>query len=281
MTLSKGSLVGSSLEIIEQIGTGQVTTVYKARHRKNRNELAVKVLNSEMNNTIESQRFKQQAKINASIIHPNVLNLNDIGILDDGSPYLVSQLLNGCTMLEKVESNGPIKLELAVNWFIQILQAMAHIHGNKVILRDIKPSNIYLAMQSDGKERPVLIDFRVAFLKDRPDSNLSQEGEILGTPPYLSPEACRGQSVDERSDLYSLGCSLYFALTGEPPFLGQSIIDTMQMQLSKPAPLLSKREPSLKMIDKIATKSIEKDPAQRYQSAIEMKNDFEKLELNG
>src|SRR5579885_3239512 len=115
---------------------------------------------------------------------------------------------------------------------MKVCDAAAHAHEQGVIHRDLKPTNIFLD-QRHGREEPVIIDFQLAKLRGIDEARYSQIGELVGTPPYMSPEQCMGHAIDERSDLYSLGCTMYFALTGAPPFEGKSMIHTMQMHMSE------------------------------------------------
>lgn len=277
MPLEIGSLIANRMEIVDVIGKGQMTTVYKARDKSNRKDVAVKVLNLQFADALEVKRFQQQARLNARVIHPNIVEVYDFGITEDGEPYIVADLLYGNTLAEEVESEGPLDLKQAIDWFVQILEGLEVIHSQKVVMRDIKPSNILIDKDSDGAKKPVFIDFRVAMLTDNKETSLSQQGEIIGTPTFISPEACLGKEIIIQSDLYSLGCTFYYALLGKPPFLGDSAIQTMQNHAMLPPPTPSQGNPDLKVIDHIIAKSLAKNPDQRYQNATEMKTALKEL----
>ena len=279
MSLGIGNLIDNRYELTDVIGQGQTTAVFKARNKDHRRDVAVKVLNVRDGDHLEAKRFQQQARLNARILHPNVVQVFDYGIADSGEPYIVYDLLNGTTLQALIEKDGSQTAEKALSWTQQILEALEIIHNQKIVMRDLKPSNIFLAKYEHDREKPVLIDFRIAFLADNPDSQLTQMGEIVGTPTFISPEACLGQIATCQSDLYSLGCTLYFMLLGEPPFWGKSMIDTMQMHTSQPPPSPSAKKPELKFLDHIVARALDKDPNSRYKNAQEMRLAIKSLGL--
>jgi serine/threonine protein kinase len=202
------------------------------------------------------------------------VQVHDFGLLDDGKPYLVLDYVKGCTLAEYLKQHGPMTLEAVADVFAKVCFGLAYAHDQGVIHRDIKPSNIMLVDgASDGAEGSVkILDFGIAKLTSREDGEiqaLTRTGEIFGSPLYMSPEQCSGGYIDHRSDIYSLGCVLFEALTGTPPHLGQTALATMMLHQSQQAPTL--KEASLgkefpDALERIVAKMLHKSPAERYRS---------------
>ncbi len=181
-----------------------------------------------------SQRFHNEAKLAGSVNHPNIINVQDFGLDDFGNPYIVMDYASGQTYDELL---GKGKLPLAENLeiFIQICDALAELHSRSIIHRDLKPSNIMI-VEEDGTRRAKLVDFGIAKVMstDASAHRLTLTGEVFGSPPYMSPEQCLGQRIDHLSDMYSLGCVMYDALTGGPPFSGDSVYNIMWRHVNEP-----------------------------------------------
>lgn len=269
-----GSQFAEKYELLELIGSGGMGNVYKARQILLNKVVAVKIIHRQLATQITLARFQQEARTTSNLNHPNLIRLLDFGIFD-GQPYMVVEYLVGRTLAQIVEADGAVETYRALNIFAQVLDGLQSAHDIGVLHRDIKPSNIIVTNSGDN-ERPVLVDFGIAKVVygDEPQQNLTRTGEIIGSPYYMSPEQCANKHLDERTDLYSLGCALFEALTGAPPFMGSSAVDTILMHTSNKAPTL--KEGSLGKsyppgLEEIVARLLEKEPGQRFSTANEVK----------
>lgn len=271
-------LVGHKLsdryELIELIGKGGMSAVYKARDLKLNKLLAVKILLPHlMANPLSHQRFQVEAQAASSLSHPNLIVTHDFGITVDGRPYLVMELLDGHSLSEILKHETRLSIERAVPIFIQICDALAHAHGKNVLHRDLKPSNIIISTTNSGIDFVRLLDFGIAKVlpQDGDESRgLTQTGEVFGSPNYMSPEQCQGLRIDARADIYSMGCLMYEILSGQPPLVGDNIMDTLLKQMNDPPPSFRSVDPSLTVppqMELIVFKALAKDPNDRYASA--------------
>jgi len=272
-------------ELIGKISQGGMGSIYKAKNRYTGALVAIKVIRPEQTKHIDAMlRFKFEAKAAQSLKHPNICCVHDFDVTQSGLPYLAMEWIDGISLAKKVLRDGKLSVAEAVSIFQQIAMALAHAHQHKVIHRDLKPENIMLTRDPEGRNHVYIVDFGIAKRlydgdeNETPsDAGLTRTGIIVGTPMYMSPEQARGLQLDRRCDIYSLGCLMYFALTGLPPFLGTTIIDTINMHLNDPPPDIS---PSLKIpadLKLIILRSLEKNPDDRYQSMDEVSTDLKKL----
>jgi len=271
-------------ELIGKVSQGGMGSIYKAKHRYTGVFAAIKVIRPEHTKDLNAMlRFKFEAKAAHSLKHPNICAVHDFGVTPGGLPYLVMDWIDGISLARKVIRDGPLPLAEVASIFQQVTQALAHAHQGKVIHRDLKPENIMLTTDRRGNSVVHVVDFGIAKrMQDEDetqtpsDGGLTRTGIIVGTPLYMSPEQARGLQVDGRCDIYSLGCVMYFALAGTPPFIGPTIIDTINMHLNDPPEF----SPSLKIpadAKMIILRSMEKAPDDRYQSMEELSADLEKL----
>ena len=204
-------------ELVEDIGEGGMATVYRARDRELRREVAIKVLFPHLARRPEIvQRFHREARSAAGLEHPNVLRIYDVGGAEsDDPPYIVMELIKGRTLLQEIEQRGPVLAEIAACIGALLADALAAAHKAGIIHRDIKPANVLIAPGG----RLLLADFGVARLETE-DSLVTKTGALLGTPAYMSPEQASGDTATARSDLYSLGATLYQLATGALPYTG-------------------------------------------------------------
>jgi serine/threonine-protein kinase len=189
--------------------------------------------------------------------------------------------IEGISLGRKVTRDKQMSVPEAMEIFQQTAAALMHSHSSKVVHRDLKPENIMLSRSDRGQTDVHLLDFGIAKMLSDEDvmisGGLTRSGTVVGTPLYMSPEQARGTGVDRRSDIYSLGCVMYFTLTGAPPFVGKTVIDTITMHLNMPPPEM---DPALKIpadLKMIILKALEKSPADRYQSIEELAADLGKL----
>lgn len=271
-------LVGHGLTdrytLLELIGKGGMSAVYKAKDLKLNKFLAVKILLPHlMANPLSLQRFQVEAQAASSLSHPNLIVTHDFGITEDGRPYLVMELLDGKSLSEILKEETRLPVDRAVPIFIQISDALSHAHGKGVLHRDLKPSNVLISTTGNGIDFVRLLDFGIAKMLPQEGAEsmgLTQTGEVFGSPNYMSPEQCQGMKVDARADVYSMGCLMYEILTGQPPLVGDNIMDTLLKQMNDPPASFRSVDPNLNIpqqMELIVFKALAKDPNDRYASA--------------
>jgi eukaryotic-like serine/threonine-protein kinase len=259
-------------EIIGNLGAGGMGEVYRARDTRLGRDVAIKVLPSRFaSDPGRLRRFEQEARAVAALHHPNILAIHDVGT-HEGSPYLVTELLEGDTLRARLEAEG-FTIRMAVEVGIQIAKGLAAAHGMGVIHRDLKPSNVFLT--ADGQVK--LLDFGLAKLtRPEPVPGPSTEtavestdtGQVMGTAGYMSPEQVRGMPADQRSDIFAFGCVLHEMLSGERPFRGDSTGEVMAAILKEdPAPLPARVPPALQGT---VNRCLEKRPEDRFSSAHDL-----------
>jgi serine/threonine protein kinase len=262
-------------EFLGVIGSGGMGVVYKAKQTMLDKLVAIKMLNATGFSVQDLRRFQQEARAARDLIHPNLIMIRDFGITDDGQPYMVFDFIEGSTLSEIIKKRGQLEIEFAVDIFIQVAKGLSHAHQRGVLHRDIKPSNIII---SEGNREVKIVDFGIAKVIDETTTQqLTQTGEVFGTPLYMSPEQGAGKRLDARADLYSMGCVMYEALTAVPPLVGESAIYTIiKHQKEVPATLkeasLGKNFPA--SLEKTVAKLLAKNPDDRYQTAKELTEDL-------
>ena len=269
MALSAGTRLGP-YEILGPIGAGGMGEVYRARDTRLGRDVAVKVLPGGTSHTPERlHRFEQEARLAGSLNHPNVLTLFDVGTHED-APYLVTELLEGRTLRDTLAA-GPLPSRKAIDCGQQVARGLAAAHEHGVVHRDLKPANVFVT--KDGRVK--ILDFGLAKLT-QPDpatagsrfSTDTAEGHVVGTLGYMAPEQVRGQAVDARTDIFAFGAVLYEMLSGRRAFVGDTPADTMTAILTKDPEELSR--PGFDVpggLERIVRRCLEKDPAERFQSA--------------
>ena len=274
-----GTVIGGHYEIISCLGKGGMSTVYKARHVLLGNERAIKILQVEKGNEAKLlQRFQQEAKASFFLSHENIVRVYDFAVEPTlQQPYLVMDCLEG-KPLSKVLEAGPLSEERTVNIIAQVCDALQHAHLKGIVHRDIKPANIILSRKATGEELAQIVDFGIAKLINPEEGNdLTQTGEVFGTPLYMSPEQCLGKHVDERSDIYSLGCVMYECLTGRPPFQGGSQLETLMMHVQDDVDL--NQLGITAKLKVILHRCLEKNPLERYPAVEILKEDIEAAKI--
>lgn len=227
-----GSIFAGKYEVGDRLGSGGMSTVYLAKHKFLNKNVAVKVLHSNLASDAKSvQRFQMEAKAAFDLTHPNLLTIYDFGISQDGQAYIVMDYIEGESLSDLVQRQGHIDLTQALPLFYDICLGLAHAHEKNVLHRDIKPSNVML-LKGETRIVAKIVDFGLAKSYDESAMKLTQTGEIFGSPLYMSPEQCQGAPLDNRSDIYSLGCLFYESLSGIPPIKGDSAYDTFKRKFS-------------------------------------------------
>lgn len=260
MTIRPGVFINDRYEIIDKVGSGGMADVYKAKdHRLNR-YIAVKILKAEFSNDTKFvEKFRAEAQSAAGLSHPNVVNVYDVGD-EDGMYYIVMELVEGITLKSFIERKGKLDVKEAVGIAIQIAQGMEAAHSNHIVHRDIKPQNIIISRE--GKVKVTDFGIAKAISSDTVTSN------AMGSVHYLSPEQARGGFSDEKSDIYSLGVTLYEMLTGRVPFIGENTVAVALCHLQEEAVPIRDLEPSVPIsLDRIVQKCMQKKPEYRYLTA--------------
>ena len=272
----KGRLLGNRYEIIEKIGSGGMATVYKAKCHVLNRYVAIKILRDEFTTDDEFiKRFEVEAQSAASITHPNIVSVYDVGA-DGNLYYIVMELIKGKTLKEIiVEEKGPLPWKWSVNIAGQIASALETAHKNHIIHRDIKPHNIIIT--EDGVAK--VTDFGIA--KAVSNSTITAFGTTIGSVHYFSPEHARGGYTDAKSDLYSLGVVLYEMVTGRVPFDADTPVSVaLKHMQEKPVPPIELNPAIPQSLNDLILKAMEKDPNMRYSTATEMIEDLDKILKN-
>ncbi len=271
--------LSNQYEFLSEIGSGGMGVIYKSRHIALNQIVAIKMLHTSRLDEISIRRFQQEAKAVTALDHPSIVRVRDFGVTESGQPHMVLDFIEGDTLSKAIEKTAALSITDSLEIFIQVCDALEHAHVRGVLHRDLKPSNIMLVPRLSGPPLVKIVDFGIAKINDPEHEsavmNLTQTGEIFGSPLYMSPEQASGTKLDKRSDIYSFGCVMYETLTGAPPFVGGSSIETIFRQLNDEPPTL--REGSLgkefpDQIEEIVAKSLQKNPDERYQSMAELKN---------
>ncbi|MBX9693472.1 MAG: serine/threonine protein kinase, partial [Cyanobacteria bacterium] len=267
MDLNIGSRVFDKFTIIGQIGAGGMGSIYKANHVLMNRDVVLKVIVGGLNQH-SLIRFQNEAKALSKLNHPNIAKVFDFGLYEN-TPYLAIEFVEGIT-LSKMLDSGPLSPDDAIPILKQLCQALSHAHAAGIIHRDLKPSNIMLR-QVAGETQVVLLDFGIAKLTDDSQGSLTRTGELVGSPLYMSPEQCLGAPVTHQTDQYSLGCVIFEMLTGEPPFIGESALQTMLLHQQSEPPKLSEicKQPVPESLERLVDRLLEKDADRRFGSIDE------------
>lgn len=272
--LKPGEVVGKRYEIVSVIGSGGMGVVYKVKQPYLSKFYALKTVRSLMLSEQVIARFRTEAKAASALNHPALITVYDFGLLDDGQPFLVMDLVETGSLADAIAKQGLLEVGRVLAIFVQATGALGYAHEHKIIHRDLKPSNVLLDISEDG-ERVRIADFGVAkILEDDSGAGvrLTQTGEMLGSPLYMSPEQCAGKIADERSDIYSLGCTMFEALTGRPPFQGESALATLMLHQKGDVPTLSAAAFGIKFpdeLEEVIATFLAKDPAKRFRTMEE------------
>jgi serine/threonine protein kinase len=271
MTFPAGTRLGR-YELLESLGHGRLSEVYRARDTSIGRFVAVKVLPASLAaDSAWLQRFEQEARAVGQLDHPNILSIHDLGV-HEGRPYLVLELLEGQTLRERLTVPG-LTVGKAISYGIQVMQGIAAAHEKGIVHRDLKPENLFVTR--DGRVK--ILDFGLAQLRPaEPEppgeelvslSTVTEPGLILGTFAYMSPEQVRAERVDQRSDIFSFGAILYEMATGQRAFRANSSVETMIAILREEPPPLPPAVSEAAGLDRVIRRCLEKNPLERFQSA--------------
>jgi len=283
---STGDIVDNSYRLLSLLGTGGMGVVFHCQHLILGKEYALKLLAADKLSAESWSRFQSEAKALARLHHPGVVGIHNMGIDAQECPYYVMDLLEGQSLSQIVKDNRRLPVTRALPIFIQLADALDSAHQQGIIHRDIKPSNV-MVLQEKNSDKVKLVDFGIARLSNRgvgnafDSQNKTAAGTVFGTPYYMSPEQSLGKPVDHRSDIYSLGCALFEALTGVPPFCGGNAFETILMHQTNEAPSLNSVYPQGKFSSSLETavaKMLKKDVEERYQSMKQVAHDLSRIQ---
>lgn len=271
-----GKIVGGHYEILSLIGQGGMSQVYKAKHLLLKRNVALKFLAVGRQFDAKSiARFQKEAEAASELQHLNICSTREFGVNEEGIPFLVMDYVQGTSLGEMLLKEKTLSKHQSIEIMTGLCAGLEHAHERGVIHRDIKPANIILTRDKAGAGVVKIVDFGIAKLirEDESGPNLTQTGEVFGTPKYMSPEQCLGSKVDQRADIYALGCIFYEMLAGQPPFCDESAIKILFAHVNDEAPSLSDR--CGKEIQAILRRCLEKDPSKRYQKVSELLTDLQ------
>jgi serine/threonine protein kinase len=269
-SLSPGRRLGK-FDLLEAVGAGSFGQVFRAWDTELQRPVAIKVLRAgRLARPEDVDRFLREARSAAQLTHPGIVSVFGTGEEEDGTVYLVEEFVQGTTLADRLRDSS-YDARAAAELIAAVGEALGYAHSRGVVHRDVKPANILL----DAEGRTHVMDFGLA-KRDADDSTMTAEGEVLGTPAYMSPEQARGEShrVDARSDVYSLGVVLYELLTGERPFRGNRRMLLLQVLQDEPRPPRQLNDHIPRDLETICLKAMAKMPGRRYASAQEMSDDL-------
>lgn len=294
LTYKTGQVVGNDYILDELLGRGGMGVVFAARHRFIDQKYAVKILAPELLTERNWLRFQREAQSLARLNHESIVRIYNMGIDKESCPYYVMEFLKGETLAERLNRLGPMPVDEALDCFGAIASALQAAHKQQIIHRDIKPSNIILVSEPESRAgRYKLVDFGLARVltdsgnrlislsSERDRQSLTEIGEIFGSPYYMSPEQCRGEPLDQRTDIYSFGCSMYEALTGKVPLKGATVLQTFMMHQSMEPEPLNAAYPSGRFsadLELAVSRMLAKNAASRYQDVEALLHDFQRLQ---
>jgi serine/threonine protein kinase len=270
-----GSVIGN-YRILQCIGEGGMGAVYIAEHTLIGRQAAIKVLLRELSWRQDLvQRFFNEARAATAVKHPGIVEIYDFGYHTDGSAYIVMEFLEGETVAMRLRRTGTLSEGRAAALCRQVGSALGAAHAKGIVHRDLKPDNIYIVRDPDLEdgERTKILDFGIAKLigSELPGQSMTRTGAVMGTPPYMSPEQCKGAgTVDHRTDLYALGCILFEMVCGRAPFVAEGSGEIMAQHIFAPPPLPSSLRPVTPQLEQVILHALAKEPSQRFQSADEM-----------
>src|SRR5271169_2199961 len=269
-----GKVIGH-YRVLEKIGSGAMGEVFRARDERLGRDVALKLIRqSSSENPDHLRRFELEARAAAALNHPNIVAIYDVG-LNEGSPYIVCELLQGTTLRKRL-AEGALPVRLAIDYALQIVRGLIAAHDRRIVHRDLKPENLFVT--SDGRVK--ILDFGVAKLQSSPEDSersveemttVTRSGAVIGTVAYMSPEQLRSKPVDHRSDIFSVGAILYEMLAGRRAFRGETEVDTMTAVLLENPPEIDLEEASVPVaFRQIVRHCLEKEPENRFQSARDL-----------
>lgn len=273
--MSTPRLLSNRYELGETLGYGGMSEVHHGQDVRLGREVAIKILRADLARDPQFQeRFRREAQNSAALNHPAIVAVYDTGEANTEFgqlPYIVMEFVEGRTLRDIVKTEGPMSQKRAMEVMADVCAALDFSHRHGIVHRDVKPANVMITKNGAVK----VMDFGIARAMHDGQSAMTQTAAVIGTAQYLSPEQARGESVDARSDVYAAGCVLYELITGEPPFTGDSPVAVAYQHVREdPNPPSSVNPAVAPELDAVVLKALAKGPANRYQSAAEMRSDL-------
>jgi len=278
--LVPGAIIGGVYKIVQLIGRGGMGEVYLARHEALGKKCALKVIPPEQVTEIGWQRFQLEAKAVAKLDHINLVRVTDLGIHEGCLPFYAMDYVEGQNLAEALAEHGPMPIKTMLEIFMQVCDGVECAHRSGILHRDLKPANIMVVENKSGLKQAKVLDFGLAKLTkhDRGKQSLTALGDIFGSPFYMSPEQCNGDKLDNRSDIYSLGCTMFECLTGQPPFSGHLASAIIFSHLEADPPSLESvlgQGAFPESMEVVMAKLLRKNPVERYQTLSQLKSDLQ------
>lgn len=267
--IETGQILNGRFEVLETLGKGGMSTVYRVMDKSSGQVYALKVMiPKDLNSKNSADKLDHEAIALKELSHVNICTVYEVGRSEEGTPYLLMDYIVGKTLAESIASSGTFSETRALKILIQICQALAYAHARGVVHCDIKPSNIILTKTLGNEELVKIVDFGIARISDNQyndDGNLPESTEICGSPLYMSPEQCRGQVPDARSDIYSFAVLAFALLSGKPVFTAENPVGVILKHLQDKAPTLP--DPASSAMKELIARCLEKERNKRYQTA--------------
>ena len=275
--LPPGTRLGRQYVVHELLGDGGMAHVYRGEHETIARPVAIKVLVKELSRQPSIVvRFLQEARASSKVRHENVVEVTDFGETDDGRPFIVMEFLEGEDLGSTLRREGQLPWDRARPMLVQILAALQAAHDQSVIHRDVKPDNVFRVHRMGSDDFLKVFDFGIAKVLQNDDGSpakpLTLEGQVMGTPAYMSPEQCLGDPIDARSDIYAVGIIAYEMLTGRTPFVSDRSAQLLLSQVSEKVPRMASVSPGTKFdrgVEAVIFKALSKKPTERFGSALE------------
>ena len=267
-----GTLIGERFRLEEKVGSGGMSSVYRAYDPTLERRVAIKMMHRDLSGDPDQlERFRREARAVAQLNHPHVVTVIDAGE-DDGAPYIVFEYVEGETLKERIRRLGRLPIDEAIAYAIEIGRALECAHAHKLVHRDVKPQNVLI--DPDGRAK--VTDFGIA--RSMEAQGLTATGRVLGTTDYVSPEQALGHEVTEQSDIYSLGIVLYEMLTGEAPFKADTQVAVAMKHVREPMPDAQRRRPEISAtLAAVVERATAKETQNRYATVDEMVHDLEEV----
>jgi serine/threonine protein kinase len=275
-----GKIIDNRYKVVSMLGKGVNGTVYQALDQELNYDVALKVLSSSDDHTLE--RFRHGAESAHGLAHPNVVRVYSFNKSPEGFAYLVMDCVQGRNLAEILAADSKLSEERCIQIFTQLCDAIEHAHGKGVVHRNLKPSNILLVETPGENDLVKVLDFGLSKTVGEKETmqKLAKKGQPLGNADYMSPEQCSGGNLDGRSDIYAIGAIMFQCLTGRKPFAGANVFEIMARQVSEPVPQVTAVAPELKYAEQLTAvinRALAKKRDERYQSAGEMRHDLSLL----
>jgi serine/threonine-protein kinase len=266
--LEVGQVLAGKYRVERQIGRGGMGVVLAATHLQLEHQVAIKVLRRDLLEDDKAlTRLLSEARAAAKIRSEHVARVLDVGTLENGSPFIVMEYLEGEDLADLLDRQGALDVPQAVQFLLQSCEALAEVHAAEMVHRDLKPGNLFIARLPDGSASLKIVDFGISkhIGPSAHATAATTSAQVLGSPYYMPPEQMRAEPVDERSDIWSLGAILFEMLTARPPFLGETLPEVYAAVLAQPAPRVVSLRPDVPPgLDEIVQRCLDKDPAQRF-----------------